>query len=109
MESCIWCDSIKSSHPCDVFLTDCGLIESPADGSVTYSNSATTYQEVATFSCDIGFDLIGDTSRTCMDDGMWGGASPVCQIKGKVYFNVLFHALLLPEHLFKIHFFGLIY
>ena len=36
-----------------------------------------------------------------MDDGMWGGATPVCQIKGNVYFNVLFH-----EHLFLNPFFS---
>ena len=65
--------------------TDCGLLDDPTDGTVTYSNSATTYQEVATFSCDTGFDLIGDVTRTCMDDGMWGGASPFCQIKGNVF------------------------
>ena len=64
------------------FFTDCRLLESPADGTVIYSNSATTYQEVATFSCDTGYDRIGGATRTCLDDGMWGGASPICQIKG---------------------------
>lgn len=62
---------------------DCGLLDVPTNGSVTYSNSATTYEEVATFSCDPGFSLVGPLKRTCNDDGSWGDSSPICQIKGK--------------------------
>lgn len=42
---------------------------------------------VATHSCDVGFSLVGDTTRTCMDDpeseflGMWSGNAPSCERK----------------------------
>ena len=59
------------------------MIPAPADGDVTYSNGATTYNEVATFICDEGYNLNGDATRTCGADGNWGGTSPVCIIEGK--------------------------
>ena len=62
---------------------DCGQLVAPDNGGVTYTNNgATTYQEVATFTCDPGYDLTGDTTRTCEASGSWGGASPTCIIKG---------------------------
>lgn len=60
---------------------DCGLIVVPANGGVSYSNGVTTYQEVATFTCDPGYDVTGTVTRTCLADGVWGDFSPVCVIK----------------------------
>ena len=71
------------------FFIDCGTITEPSNGAVSYSNNgATTYQEVATFTCDAGYDLSGDATRTCEASGNWGGATPVCNIKGKPYFVI---------------------
>ena len=42
---------------------------------------------VATHSCNTGFALVGDTTRTCMDDdqadivGVWSGSAPTCERK----------------------------
>ena len=47
------------------------------DGSVVYS-SGTTYNSVATYSCDEGYELVGDTTRQCGADGQWTGAKPQC-------------------------------
>ena len=62
---------------------DCGNIPAPVHGEVFYSNNRTTYQEEAAFTCDLGFYLSHDVTRTCEASGNWGGTTPDCIITGK--------------------------
>lgn len=62
-------------------FTDCGTIGSPTNGGVTFV-PGTLYQGKAEFTCDTGYTLNGDPSRTCLDTGVWGGSSPMCVING---------------------------
>ena len=56
------------------------------DGQVIYSPDTTSphdFGTVATFTCNTGCNLIGDSARTCGGDGssqsgVWSGSSPVC-------------------------------
>ena len=66
-------------------LIDCGTLPNPDNGGVSYSNGVTTYQEVATFTCDAGYILTGVVTRTCLASGNWDGSSPVCVIKGNTF------------------------
>ena len=34
---------------------------------------------MARYSCDSGFELIGNTIRTCQANGTWSGMPPICQ------------------------------
>ncbi|ELT88666.1 hypothetical protein CAPTEDRAFT_119142, partial [Capitella teleta] len=43
------------------------------------SGSSHKYGTVATFSCEIGYNLQGSATRTCQGDSQWSGAVPVCQ------------------------------
>ena len=49
---------------------------------------------VATLTCNAGFSLVGEMTRTCMDDdqadivGVWSGSAPTCERK---HFNLLFY------------------
>ena len=42
---------------------------------------------IATHTCNVGFALVGDVTRTCEDDdqadgvGVWSGSSPSCDRK----------------------------
>ena len=40
-----------------------------------------TEASTATYSCNIGFTLNGDQTRTCGSDGSWSGSEPSCQGK----------------------------
>ena len=55
---------------------------------MTYSNDRTTYQEETTFTCDLGYYLSHDETRTCEASGNWGGTTPDCVIKGALFFTV---------------------
>ena len=61
-----------------VFSGDCPDLSAPANGSV--SMSGIIVGSTATYSCNAGFTLVGDTVRTCEDD-MWTGTEPNCQCK----------------------------
>ncbi|XP_060580368.1 sushi, von Willebrand factor type A, EGF and pentraxin domain-containing protein 1-like [Ruditapes philippinarum] len=58
---------------------DCGQPPSPGEGQVSYG-SGTTYGRVATYTCNSGYDLIGQTSVTCQNNGSWSNV-PVCRPK----------------------------
>ena len=60
------------------------------DGSVAYAADTSpefSIGTVATHTCSAGFALVGDMTRTCMDDdqadiiGVWSGSAPTCERK----------------------------
>ena len=65
----------------DVFLpltvVDCGSLPGPANGQVTLT--AGTFGQTATYSCNTGYSLVGDSTRTCQAGGSWSGSAPTCQ------------------------------
>jgi sulfatase modifying factor 1 len=58
-------------------VRDCGVLPSPANGTVSAPN--TTYSATATYSCSAGFSLSGAPTRTCQANGTWSGAAPFCR------------------------------
>ena len=59
-------------------VVDCDNLTDPANGSVNHT-SGTTFAQTATYSCNIGYNLVGDSNRTCQDTGNWSGSAPTCQ------------------------------
>ena len=52
-----------------------------ANGTVTYNTSgALTSGTVATYSCEDGYELVGEETRICLVDGTWTGAEPECEV-----------------------------
>ena len=58
-------------------VVNCEALTRPPNGQVDTS-SGTTYNQVATYSCDTGYNLVGSSSRTCQTNGMWSSTAPVC-------------------------------
>ena len=56
---------------------NCGNLTNPANGQV--STTGTTFGQTVTYSCNTGYNLMGDSTRTCQADGMWSGSAPTCQ------------------------------
>ena len=62
-------------------ISDCGALSNPANGAVD-TTSGSTYGEQATYSCNVGYNLVGNAQTLCKADGNWETA-PTCQIVSK--------------------------
>ena len=61
-------------------VVDCGPLVHPRNGRVN-TDSGTTYNSVATYSCNEGYYLNGSASRTCMANMEWSPLAPTCDRK----------------------------
>ena len=72
-------DELRLSY---VFLSltavHCGNLTDPANGQVNHT-AGTTYGQTATYSCNTGYDLVGNSTRTCQAEGNWSGSEPTCE------------------------------
>ena len=66
-------------HAVFIFSTavDCGSLPNPANGQVSHS-VGTTFGSAATYSCNTGYNLVGDRTRMCQATRMWSGSAPTC-------------------------------
>ena len=58
----------------------CGQPDIPSNGHVDTS-AGTSSGDVARYSCNQGYMLIGLEERTCQADGVWNGSVPTCESK----------------------------
>ena len=61
---------------CILLGINCGHSGMPMNGTV-----GTFITSVAEFTCDDGFELIGDTQRVCQPNGTWSNMIPTCARK----------------------------
>ena len=57
---------------------DCSNLTDPANGSVNHT-AGTGLGHTATYSCNTGYNLVGESTRTCQATGNWSGSAPTCQ------------------------------
>ena len=57
---------------------DCRTLTNPANGQVS-TTAGTTFGETATYSCNTGYNRVGDNTRMCQATGVWSGSAPTCQ------------------------------
>ena len=65
----------------------CPSLSNPVNGSVILNgvvNGNIVVEAEATYSCDTGFSLVGNSNRTCTGDGssvigFFNGVAPTCQ------------------------------
>ena len=60
-------------------VVDCDTLSDPANGQVR--PTGTTFGETAIYSCNTGYNLVGDNNRTCQATGEWSGSEPTCERK----------------------------
>ena len=61
-----------------LLTVDCGSLPDPANGSVNHT-AGTTMGHTATYSCNTGYNLVGNSTHTCQATGNWSGNAPTCQ------------------------------
>ena len=59
---------------------NCGDLTAPDNGIVDLNNG-TRLSSIAKYHCNTGYNLQGDAERTCTEEGVWSGNSPVCESK----------------------------
>ena len=55
----------------------CYVLQDPANGNITVTKPLAS-QAIAIYTCDSGYELSVDQTRTCMSNGMWSGEEPTC-------------------------------
>ncbi len=55
----------------------CGDLENPVNGVVVLSG--TVFGSLATYSCDSGYILVGEQTRSCQANNQWSGRAPTCK------------------------------
>ena len=80
----------KSSNSNDLSVTDtciivvdCGTpgISSYGDILSMLAYSTTIFNSTVAYSCEIGYNILGDMARTCLASGQWSGSAPECHSK----------------------------
>ncbi len=72
--------------------TTCSDLAKPNNGVIGYNMGTASLRPVntvANYTCDTGYTINGDTTRTCGSDGMWSGSELVCQRKWNGFCTVL--------------------
>ena len=67
------------------FISECPALSSPDHGQVTPGGSV-PYPDTVNYTCNSGFNIIGETTRNCQSDGSWSGTDPTCIEKGIILF-----------------------
>ena len=57
---------------------DCGNLTDPDNGHVDHT-AGTIFGQTATYSGNTGYNLVGDSTRTCQAAGNWSGSAPTCE------------------------------
>ena len=57
---------------------DCGNLTHPANGQIDHT-AGTSLGQTAIYSCNTGYNLVGDSIRTCNATGEWSGIVPICR------------------------------
>ncbi len=55
----------------------CEDLDSPLNGEVTYKD--VVFNSIATYSCQYGYQLVGESTRVCKEDTKWSGEEPTCE------------------------------
>ena len=63
---------------CFVTAVDCGNLTDLANGRVDHT-TGTTFGQNATYSCDTGYNLVRNSTRTCQATGNWSGSASTCE------------------------------
>ena len=66
----------------------CFPLETPPNGSLTYSNESRAVGSYVTYTCDEDYVMTGDGIRVCIvgkdgKTGEWTGEPPVCALTGE--------------------------
>lgn len=72
----------------NILHTDCGSLVPPLHGDVDTS-SGTQFGDLASYTCDTGYRLVGTNVRNCTATGDWSLSQAACIIYGMRFYILL--------------------
>ena len=63
----------------DLLGIGCSVLSAPSKGDVVLGGI--TVGSTATYTCDSGYVLVGESVRVCQPSGVWSGVEPFCRCK----------------------------
>ena len=69
-------ESIFYTNLYNVIVVMCERLLDIANGRVVLSGL--TVGSLASYTCNTGFNLVGNSARTCQSNGFWSGVEPFC-------------------------------
>ena len=66
-------------------VVKCGRLDDPQNGDVRISG--TSIGSKARYTCNVGFERVGQNIRVCKSNGKWSGEAPICRRKSTVHNN----------------------
>ena len=64
-----------------IYFKVCPTLSDPYDGAVS-TPKGTEFQDEAIYECEQGFELVGNSQRSCQSTGSWSGTAPTCKLIG---------------------------
>jgi len=58
------------------------MLSNPNNGMISCSlgdDGNHSYEDICSFTCNTGYELIGSEMRTCLSNGSWTGTDDVCR------------------------------
>ena len=68
-----------------LFLVTCSSLTDPTNGMISCllgGDGVPNPGDTCTFTCDSGYELMGNVMRTCGNDGSWSGSDAICSRGG---------------------------
>jgi CUB/sushi domain-containing protein len=62
-------------------MRSCGSVPPPKNGRIECTSDSYVIDSECTFSCDVGFTLVGSRKRVCLPIGYWDGLPAFCKRK----------------------------
>ena len=62
-------------------VPNCSDLSTFHNGNIAYSNGSDNkrpFNTTATYTCETGYNLMGNNTRTCQREELWSGEEPEC-------------------------------
>ena len=75
-----WLVTFSESCIRSYLVAECDEVPTMEHGTIIQEGN--TYGMIITYSCNEGYELVGEPIRVCRSDRKWSGGAPTCQLEG---------------------------
>ena len=73
--------NIRLYAKCLLLLVTCSSLTAPSNGMIDCSvegSGDSSFEDICNVTCNTGYQLTGNDTRTCQSDGSWSGSTAMC-------------------------------